>query len=168
VNEFLSDDKFQRAKRDTILVPFLYDRYFWERYRLLDGEWDYQSRGIDTLIFNGTGAPTHIEEKIVREKHTAFALETKSCTVEGYEKPGWMFYGEADRMLFCFTVPKGLDCWWIDFPALQQWFWPQEKNFATFQMKTRNRTAGRVVPIDAIPYAILIRNFHLPEKGSPV
>jgi hypothetical protein len=142
-------------------VPQFYDRYFFERYRLLDGQMDYQHRGIDTLIFTGTGAVTHVEEKFTRKAHTAFACETIGCTIPGRERPGYMAYSEAERLLYCFAIETGLDCWWIDMPALQAWFWPREPDFPPFQMETRNRTFGRVVNITVIPAEILIRNFQL-------
>lgn len=149
-NVFSEDDTFQRQKRDSVLVPFFYDRYFSERYVLLDGQMKYQKRGIDTIIYTGANKPVYVEEKIVRQRYTAFALETHSCTVPGYESPGWMIYGEADRLLYCFTVDDGLECWWINFPAMRTWFWEHENDFRTFQMPTENRSAGRVVPIDAV------------------
>ena len=92
-----------------------------------------------------------IEEKIVRwpgYRYADFCLETQSCTVPGHELPGWMFYGEADYLLYCFQLDDGaLDAWLIDFPKLYEWFWPRESTYPVFQMKTRNRTRGRKVPV---------------------
>jgi len=162
MNDFYIDDRYQREKRDAILIPYFYERWFGGHYQLCDGKPDLQSRAIDTIIFRDKEQTT-IEEKIVREKHDAITLETKSCTVEGYEKTGWMFYGEADRLLWCFPLGiEGLDCWWIDFPALQKWFWPREKTFPPFKMKTKNQTEGRVVKLAAIKNAGLhILNFQV-------
>ena len=63
-----------------------------------------------------------------------------------------MRYGQADYLLYCFTTANNdLDCHLIDFPALQEWFWPQYEIFPIFHMKeTLNRTMGRLVPIHRV------------------
>src|SRR5215471_19111726 len=104
MNDFNSDNQWQLEQRDSILKPLFYDWHFHDRYKFCDDMRDYQERGIDTIITSGIGKTIHVEEKIVRKQHTAFALETKSCTVEGHEKSGWMFYSEADRLLYCFKT----------------------------------------------------------------
>ena len=168
MNAFLDDDAYQRHMRDTVLVPAFYELRFYGRFRFFDGDMDHQNRGIDTVVYLD-GRPIYIEEKIVRwkgRKYDAFALETESCTVKGHEKPGWMHYGEADRLLYCFAMEAGwLDCWWLDFGALQKWFWPLEDTFPVFQMDTKNRSAGRVVPIMAVRKAVAWKNFQLSRVG---
>jgi hypothetical protein len=166
-DDFSTDDEWQRAKRDAVLVPHFYRRFFWMRYQFVS-DLDVQKSGVDTLIF-GSGDPVKVDEKIVRwpekknEPHTAFALETISCTVSGREKMGWMFYSEADRLLYCFDTPKFLDCWWLDFKCLCEWFWPREQNFPPFLMKhTINKTRGRVVDIGAVVRDVPAQNFQLP------
>lgn len=152
MNDFVPDDLYQRQKRDQILKPKLYDRWWHGLYHFCDdaADMDYQKRGIDTVVSTMQGVVT-IEEKIVRNTYDAFALETRSCTVPGYEKPGWMFYCEAARLLYCFPLGSaGLECWWMDMPALQAWFWPIETSFRPFQMSSKNMTSGRVVPIATI------------------
>lgn len=163
MNDFVDDDKWQREQRDRYLVPLYYRKCF-SSFQLCDRLPDEQRRGIDTIITIGRTHRWTIDEKIVRKKHTAFVLETKSCTVPGYEKPGWMFTNDVDRLLYCFSVPNGLDCFMIDFHKLHSWFWAHENTFPSFQMDTKNRTAGRVVDIGLVERAgFIIRNFELRE-----
>lgn len=99
-----------------------------------------------------------IEEKIVRwpasrgKPYDAFCLETRSCTVAGHESDGWMRYGQADYLLYCFQQREGsLDCHLIDFLKLQEWFWPREREFPSFgPLDTLNRTEGRKVPVKLV------------------
>jgi hypothetical protein len=160
-NDFVSDDAFQRERRDAVLKPLFYEQWFHGNYHFCDQEEPYLKRGTDTVIATMRQTVT-VDEKIVRERHSAFALETRSCTVAGYESPGWMFWSEVDRLLYCFPLGDGLDCWWIDMPALQGWFWPKETTFPQFKMEKRNRSAGRVVDIAAVQHAgVAITNFRL-------
>jgi hypothetical protein len=159
VNDFREDNEWQRRLRDEILAPGFYGKFAVDgRYVVIDKgvlatqlQRDY---AVDTVAQGRNGAAIFIEEKIVRWKgrsYSAFALETKSCTLPGIEKPGWMFYGRADFLLYAFQQANGdLICWLIDFPKLQEWFWPLETSFPTFQMSERNRSSGRVVPIEAV------------------
>ena len=58
-----------------------------------------------------------------------------------------MIYGMADYLLYCFQTEVGdLDCWLIDFPNLQSWFWTNIEQFSIIQMPDGNKTKGRVVP----------------------
>lgn len=154
MNDFLDDDKFQREQRDKYLLPLFYKKRF-NNFVFCDGFDHEQRRGIDTIVRIGNLRWT-IDEKIVRKRYTAFALETKSCTLPGHEKPGWMFYGEADRLLYCFSITNGLECFIVDFPKLQTWFWMHEKTFPPFQMETRNRSFGRVVEVELVRQAGLV------------
>jgi len=162
MNDFQTDDAWQREQRDRYLLKY-YRKHF-NNFHFCDKLLDEQRRGIDTIIRIGDLTFT-VDEKIVRKKYDAFALETKSCTIPGHEKPGWMFYGEADRLIYCFSIDGGLECHTINFTLLQKWFLPREKDFAPFQMESRNRTAGRVVPIrDVVDARLRIARFEI--KGE--
>jgi hypothetical protein len=163
MNDFHSDNAWQRRVRDEVLAPQFYGRYAKEgRYVFVDkgrlASILQKRYAVDTVLQARDGSALCIEEKIVRwpgYKYACFCLETKSCTLPGLESPGWMFYGEADYILYCFHQDDGgLDCWLIDFPKLQQWFWPRESGFTPFHMKTKNRTFGRKVPIANVHRAV--------------
>lgn len=157
MNDFQRDNAWQRKVRDEVLGPGFYGNY------AINGRYVHIDKGrlasilqkryaVDTIVQGKDGAAICIEEKIVRwpgYRYQSFTLETKSCTIPGRESPGWMLYGEADFLLYCFSQETGdLDCWLIDFPALQKWFWPRETTFPIFQMKdTLNKSAGRKVPV---------------------
>lgn len=162
MNDFIEDDVWQRRQRDNLLIPGFYRQYYGDEFRLADNDKELQSRGIDTIIEK---IGKTVDEKIVRWpgfKYHAFALETRSCTVPGHEKSGWMLYGEADWLLYCFQQQdESLDCYLIDFPMLQKWFWPLESTFPPFQMKTKNCSAGRVVNIDLVVSAVPTKRFQI-------
>jgi hypothetical protein len=144
--------------RDKFLVPFYRKIYASGGHLVLDeGRFaeSQQKRGRDTIVWSDLGRPLTIEEKIVRFKeraYTSICLETESCTVPGHIARGWMWYSEADVLLYCMQTEAGdLDCLWIDFPKLHSWFWPREKQFQlTVMTTTINKTASRLVPIDRI------------------
>jgi len=167
VNDFASDNAYQRGKRDSILVPYLYERYFHGLYRLCDHDRTLQLSGVDTIISTMRQTVT-IDEKIVRKQHTALALETWSCAVPGYVKPGWMFNSDADRLLYCFAFDEAmLDCWWFDMQKLIKWFWPIERTFKLFRRQERNKTAGRVVPLKNLRASgSLIGHFQIGRKAD--
>ena len=156
MNNFAADNAWQRQVRDRVLAPGFYGKYATEgRYVLLDkgrlASILQRRSAVDTVVQGRDGMAIFIEEKIVRwpgYRYASFFLETVSCTVPGHESPGWMFYGEADYLLYCFQLDNGdLDAWLIDFPRLQEWFWPLERTFPQHQMKDRNCTRGRLVPV---------------------
>ena len=164
MNDFQTDDAWQHGQRDRYLLPFYRKHY--SNFYFCDHLSDEQRRGIDTIIRIGDKVFS-IDEKIVRKQYDAFALETKSCTVEGHEKTGWMFYSEATRMIYCFAFDGGLDCYVIDFTKLQKWFWPRERSFPQFRMETKNKTSGRVVPIcDVVAAGLCIRHFEMTDAGE--
>jgi hypothetical protein len=164
MNDFERDNAWQRRIRDEILAPSFYGQFALEgRYVFIDkgrlATILQQRYAVDTIVQARDGAALCIEEKIVRwpgYRYAAFALETHSCTVPGRESSGWMIYGEADFLLYCFQIECGdLDCWLIDFPKLQAWFWPRETTFPPFRMsETINKTAGRIVPIKDVHCAV--------------
>ncbi len=160
---FARDNEWQRGVRDRVLAPGFYGSYAVEgRYVFIDkGRLATKLQrefAVDTIVQGKNGAAICIEEKIVRwpgRKYTAFTLETQSCTVPGHESAGWMTYAEADYLLYCFEEADGsLDCYLIDFPKLQEWFWKRDTEFPIFHMTTENRTTGRVVPIMVVCAAV--------------
>lgn len=169
---FERDDAWQKSVRDAVLAPGFYKKYATDgRYVVIDkGRLAtlWQKRyAVDTIAQGKNGAAVCIEEKIVRwpgYHYASFCLETKSCTVPGFESPGWMFYGEADFLLYCFAVASSegrtdeveeLNCWLIDFPKLQEWFWPREQNYPEFRnYNTINKSAGRKVLVKDVHRAV--------------
>ncbi len=161
-SDFLRDDAFQRDIRDRILAPCFYGAFakggryiFVDKGRLASV---LQKRyAVDTFVQGKGGFCYCIEEKIVRwpkrdRPYTAYSLETNSCTKPGFESDGWMKYGSADFLLYGFHQPDdSLIVHLIDFPRLQEWFWPREDTFPVFgPLNTLNRSKGRVVSIDRV------------------
>lgn len=175
MNDFRTDDLWQKSVRDEVLVPGFYGKYATDgRYVMIDkGNLASQIQrdfAVDTIAQGRDGSAVCIEEKIVRWKgrpYTAFFLETKSCTVPGREKTGWMFYGRADFLLYCFHQEDGgLDAWLIDFPKLQKWFWPIADTFPASRMSDKNRTEGRVVPIDGVSGGVPTKHYTIPGPAG--
>ena len=185
MNDFERDNEWQRRMRDNILAPLFYVRYS------LDGRYVFIDKGrlastlqkrfaVDTIAQSKSGDAVCIEEKIVRwptfpngkpkdRGYTAFALETQSCTVPGRESDGWMVYGKADYLLYCFAnlEQTALICYLVDFPKLQAWFWEREHEFPPFQMlDTINRTRGRVVPIADVCEAVPVKSWLLETEAD--
>lgn len=164
MNDFDRDNAWQKGMRDRLLGPYLYGRYAVEgRYVYVDkerlAEVLQRRYAVDTILQRPGGRAICLEEKIVRWKGRRYecaCLETHSCTVPGHESECWMAYGRADWLNYCFeTAHGGLDCWLINFPNLQRWFWSRENDFARFQMtNTINKSMGRVVPLAAIAAAV--------------
>ena len=178
MNDFKRDDKWQREKRDSILVPEFYERYttngkyiFFDKGELsmrLQKEWS-----IDTLAVNLNGEAALIEEKIVRwpkydRPHTAYCLETESCTKPGHESPGWMYYGKATHLLYCFEQKcGGLICHLIKFRELKKKFWDNHESFKTFgPLDTLNATFGRKVPIAWVEAEVGVKKYFCPKPSS--
>lgn len=167
MNDFVRDNEWQRRMRDEVLAPDFYGSY------ALSGRYVFIDRGrlatvlqkrfaVDTILQGKNGAAICIEEKIVRwpkgreDGYSAFVLETRSCTVPGRESDGWMKYAQADYLLYCFADrdENALRCHLIDFPALQEWFWPRESSFQVTVTQQINRTECRVVPIAGVEAAV--------------
>jgi hypothetical protein len=159
VSAFYNDNDWQRGMRDRVLAPSFYDGH------ALQGRYVFMDKGrfatilqkryaVDTILQSRDGSAVCIEEKIVRWKgrhYDSFFLETRSCTVPGHESTGWMTYAEADYLLYCFAQENDdLDCYLIDFPELQAWFWKHDTEFPSSRMETENRTEGRLVPIATV------------------
>jgi len=166
MSDFNRDNRWQRRLRDEILVPGFYGEYATEgRYVLLDKgrlTSHFQRRlAVDTIVQGKNGAAVCIEEKIVRwpktgKAYTAVCLETESCTNPGYASAGWMVYGQADYLMYCFANAREtvLHCHLIDFPALKGWFWENVDAFPSFKtVDTINGSRGKVVSIADIQAA---------------
>ena len=161
--DFHRDDEWQKGKRDRYLAPFYCKYSMAGRFVFVDkskcSTLIQKRLAVDTLLQCRDGGSVCIEEKIVRWKGQAlekFFLETESNTNAGHEKTGWMRYGEADYLLYCFELPNDdLDCYLIPFPALKTWFWSHEKEFHRHTMPhTINKTAGRLVPVTDVAEAV--------------
>jgi hypothetical protein len=171
MNQFHTDNGYQRGLRDRFLIPFYQSNFGFSR--LLDNEPDWQHRGVDTLVWYD-GRWRWVEEKIVRwprvnggqlrtNGYTAFALETRSCTVPGREKSGWMDYSEAHWLLYCFASrdDSRLACSFMAMQPLKQWFWPRRTRWPVIVTNQINRTECHIVPTCEVSSAITVRQFEL-------
>jgi hypothetical protein len=110
-----------------------------------------------------------IEEKIVRQRHTALAIETHSD--KRRDKSGWIYTSTADVLLYAFGLAYGgLEVYTMSLPALRKWFLPVADTFP--KANTPNNGADglfysecRIVQITKIP--VLMRNYMLREGGRP-
>lgn len=173
MSQFESDNNWQRGMRDRFLAPHFYRKNY-EKFVFLDGRHELQRFAIDTIA-SSRGILLTFEEKIVRwnkkrgEPLRCFALETMSCTVQGCESPGWMKYGDADFLLYCFANEdeSALVCYQIDFQRLQEWFWPRVETWHRTRTAQINRSECRVVPITDVTDAGMIRKaFRVEDKKA--
>ena len=167
MSDFDRDNAWQRRMRNEILAPSFYGRYSCEgRYVFIDkgrlATLLQKRYAVDTIAQGKAGTAVCIEEKIVRwpEKrgrpYDAFTLETRSCTVPGHEADGWMVYGMADYLLYCFAdrAESALRCYLIKFAPLQKWFWGRYFKYSTTITEQINHTECRVVPIADVEAAV--------------
>ena len=174
MNDFHRDDAWQKSVRGALLVPGFYKQYAQEgRYVFIDkgrlAKTLQKRYAVDTIYQDVEGGAVCIEEKIVRwpgYQYRSFCLETDSCTVPGHESQGWMHYGEADYLLYCFhQETDSLSCYLIDFKKLQEWFWSISETFSDFYMKnTLNKTKGKVVPIADVEAAVPTYHYQIGER----
>ena len=156
MSDFHRDDAWQKMVRDSVLAPAFYDG------RAVRGRSVYLDKGklattlqkrfaVDTILQAKNGGAVCIEEKIVRwpgYRYNSYCLETDSCTKPGHESKGWMHYGQADYLLYCFMLDDRIEWDLIDFPKLQAWFWPVHETLPKFgPLPTFNATAGRKASI---------------------
>lgn len=162
------------------LLEILYKRYCYEgRYVFVDksrfSTLVQRKLKTDTVIQKHPDVSYGIEEKVVswpvskNKPHTAFFLETRSCTNKGYESPGWMKTSCADYLLYAFEIKSiGLDVYLLDFPILQRWFWDKAYTHLRYPfstMRDKNRTEGKLVPIIDITRSIPVERFLLTFDG---
>jgi hypothetical protein len=166
------------------LLAVLYTHYCYEGRYVFVNQSACSSRiqqelKTDTLIQKNAGVSHGIEEKIAswpeykNKPHTAFFLETRSCTNKGYESAGWMVTCQADLLLYAFEVKDlGLVAYLMDFPQLQQWFWETylphllpaaEKRWI---MRDANRTEGMLVAIATVVRHVPTECFLLTFEGT--
>ena len=180
IDDFVVDDDWQRAMRDAFLVPHLYEHRYKGHYELFDHDLEMQSRGIDTRCITGMGDHFTIDEKIVRfrrdgQPYTAFCVETHSCTREHHRSMGWLFYSEADFLLYCRmdAAEREMRIHMMHLSSLRRWFSERFEQFATFgPLPTKNATFGRVVPfarLDASLYwpMTIYRDGRVIGRGFP-
>lgn len=176
---FDADNAWQRGVRNRILVPLFYRKHSADgRYVFLDkgriADVLQRKHEVDTIIQSRDGGVVAVEEKIVRWKgkvYDKFFLETKSCTNVGHESDGWMVYGSADYLFYCFSRDErdsALDCYLVDFQKLKEWFWPRCERWSEFVMPfTPNHTAGRLTPIAEVVAEVPSWRFELRAPDAP-
>lgn len=173
------DDDTQRDRRDRILRPLFYDRFYPSQYRFLSVEESRRFGGADTLV----RGEIRIDEKIMNHgPNVYFSLEVRSCTVPGRETPGWMVTLRVDFLLYCFADDddEALTCYLIDFPALQKWFAAQDE--ARWKLRRMegddhpNHTECRLVPVEEVCRSVKVKKYYLsvrkkkarePPPGNP-
>jgi hypothetical protein len=162
------------------LLEILYKRYCYDgRYVFIDKSrfsTIVQRRlKTDTVIQKETDVSYGIEEKVVSwpekkgKPHTAFFLETRSCTNPGHESSGWMETSCADYLLYAFEIKDvGLDVYIFNFPRLQHWFRKHVFSNSRYRFHTmpdENRTEGKLVPIADVVKYIPTERFLLTFEG---
>lgn len=165
MNEFIRDDNWQRIQRNKILKPYYKKICDEGRFVFLDkgklADRLQREEAIDTVLQTRNNGVLGIEEKLVRYpgyKYTAYTLETMSCTVQGREKEGWMYYSTCDYLLYGFIQEDSscIDAHLIPFPKLQTWFFEDNRylSYRPFITDQINHTETRVVPIKDVWAAI--------------
>lgn len=137
--EFVRDNAWTSKIATRFLDP-LYRRRGWDVLRY-PGDCEQQRRHVDVKLTR-PGDEHRIDEKIIRGRRdgrpaTKISYETMSCTTPGFETLGW---GAADEendsthLHICFADRpdldadswrrvSALDCVWVPFPPLREWFW---------------------------------------------
>lgn len=137
--EFARDKAWAQGMAERFLDP-LYARRGWT-VRRYPGDHEQQRKHVDVLLARA-GEQHRIDEKILRGRRdglpaTKISYETMSCTIPGFETRGW---GASDEENDCTILLIGfadtpdlsaqswtrvaeLDCLWIPFPPLREWFW---------------------------------------------
>lgn len=176
-NDFNAAIAFTRDMRDTFLIH-LYNKYSYDgRYVFIDksacSSILQKELAVDTIVQSAKDKAKSvcIEEKIEQWpgwKRKNFALETRSCTVVGREKLGWMHYAKADYLLYAFAFEgnSGLEVYLIDFPKLREWFWNLPERYPPHIMKeTINHTEFEKVPIDDVRKAVPTTHYIITRDG---
>lgn len=182
LSDFRDDDRWQRAVRDRILVPYFYVPYSKDgRFVLFDSGSNFTVRlqrefHIDSAVQRGDGRVMFIDDKIVRwpesgEAHAAYCFETCSCTKAGRERLGWGFEISADYLLYCFEQAdrETFDCHLLDVERLKEFIFERLESLPTFgPLKSINGTQGKLVPFDAAErHDVLVMRKRLTEAVKP-
>jgi hypothetical protein len=147
VTDFDSDKAWTEQARGSFERD-LYPALAWEgRFvylaRSAGSEFLQRVAHIDAVVQTGPGVSITVEEKIVRRKYAALAVETHS-RVESGERDGWIYTSTADTLIYAFGVQGGLECWIMSLPALRQWFEPRESGVRRTAGGERARWQGLV------------------------
>lgn len=166
--EFFRDNDWQTRIATRFLDP-LYVRRGWRVLRYV-GDCEQQRRHVDVRLIR-PGAEHRIDEKIIRGRRDGLpaekiSFETQSCSVPGFEKPGWGALEEPNDstdLLVCFAdLPdldaeswrrvSTLDCLWVPFQPLRAWFWRTdgERRFERQHNGQGNGSISHKVPIAEI------------------
>lgn len=156
VNDFYTDDAWQKTMRERFFVPHYRETF--AAFGFLDGDREFdramQKHGIDTIVLSHVGATHTIEEKIARYKgkvYDAIAVETRSCTLPGMEKDGWIITAKAEFLLYGIETAEGdLDTLLVDMNQLKSWFAENYQNYPPHVMPDKNRSECRIVKINDI------------------
>jgi hypothetical protein len=157
MNAFTNDNKFQLAKRESLLKPFYQKKAHEGRFVFADkgklADILQKEMAVDTIlqVQGKENKIVSIEEKIVRwpgYRYENYTLEIMSCTVQGREKQGWMHYAKCDVLLYCFVqADESMEAHAIPFPKLQKWFFENIEKYKSTITQQINRTECKLVPI---------------------
>jgi hypothetical protein len=163
--EFVRDEIWQRGIATRFLDP-LYWRRGWSVLRY-PGDHERQRKHVDVLLTRGP-EEHRVDEKIIRGRRDGLraekvSFETMSCTVPGREIPGWGARDEENlcSILFvcfadipdlderCWERVENLDCLWIPFQPLREWFWRQdgERRWERLHNGQANGSISHQIPI---------------------
>jgi hypothetical protein len=157
ISTFMAKNTEQRRLRDLFL-PTYYKAMFDGEYEFIEYGDARANGGVDTIA-----GGKRIDEKIVDwpkhkdDPYDAYALETMSCTVPGYKRPGWMWTNNVDYLLYCFASKDKLvlACHLIDFRQLRKWFYDQDlEQWPLWVSDEDNRSACRIVPFEELQEAV--------------
>jgi hypothetical protein len=138
--EHLRDAAWSLRIGEKFLDP-VYARRGWSVARH-PADSEQQRRHVDVTLIRPGDVVRRIDEKIIRGRRDGLpainiSYETMSCTIPGFERPGWGARDERNdstHLLVCFAdLPDldddswrrvcTLDCMRIPFPPLRDWFW---------------------------------------------
>jgi len=159
MSTFCNDYTWQMIVRDKFLFHF-YKKYA-QKFKFHDDDMDIQEQGFDTTIYRN-GKYYKIEEKIVRNDHGRFFLETYGNVKTG--KQGWLYKTKSDFIFYVMTDPTSGDkakLYIIPTKELQEWFTLHEKEY--YLWEGDNGCQGYLVPIKDVPGCI---GFQLKFIGS--
>jgi len=154
--DFQNDLRFTEQAR-SLIVRDLYPKLTKGRgFVSVNGSagslWLQKNAHIDAVLQVAPNRSVTVEEKIVRQKYSAFTIETHSVLESG-ERNGWIYASTADWLLYAFCVPGGLECWFMALPSLREWFALHETRYRhcdtlnRFLNGTMYHTRCRIVPI---------------------
>ena len=158
VNDYVLNNEQQRVIRDRILKPWYRKMKPESNIVFLDDtplmEDIQQAFGIDVIIQDLDKPPVAIEEKIANWKgvvYDALTLETWSCSIEGYEKRGWMYTSRCDYLFYGHIQEneRSILLYMIPFKPLQEWFFDQDRYMKYYEstQPDKNKSKTRVTKV---------------------